>query len=337
MKIYFKSALMVALIVLIIGAGFFIYTKVQEYTKKESGNDIKTQEILEANQKALSESSKALEDTRNQLEQLKKDTEKAVEKNNDSVSLLNKEIDRQNRGEYSISESLTIGATEMGQYLTSIGQIQCFGDNPVSGSGSIWRDWTGLQGLWVLTNRHVITTKKCAVFIESGDPGIIYGAYSLDVVNAKAWNNTTDVMMLKIGGSFWEESVIKSKPLSGVSSNISNLKFCNVQMAIGSPVVVIGYPAFSETNNSYGTESHQSVTEGVISSYDTSTKKPVGLLPEADYFVSNKIDSGNSGGIALAKDKDGLCVLGIPTWLSFGRYENQGMVQNIHNILYIGK
>ena len=51
-------------------------------------------------------------------------------------------------------------------------------------------------------------------------------------------------------------------------------------------------------------------------------------------YVSAKIDSGNSGGIAFSKDSRGLCVLGIPTWLTVGNYETQGLIQNIHNAFY---
>jgi len=58
-----------------------------------------------------------------------------------------------------------------------------------------------------------------------------------------------------------------------------------------------------------------------------------GELPYQNYFVSAKIDSGNSGGIAISKTTSGnLCLLGVPTWVSVGNYETQGLVQNINNI-----
>ena len=37
--------------------------------------------------------------------------------------------------------------------------------------------------------------------------------------------------------------------------------------------------------------------------------------------------------VAIAKDGNGLCVLGIPTWLTVGNYETQGLVQNIRNVI----
>lgn len=57
-------------------------------------------------------------------------------------------------------------------------------------------------------------------------------------------------------------------------------------------------------------------------------------MPYPNYFVSAKVDSGNSGGVAFSKDSNGLCVLGIPTWLTIGNFETQGLVQNIHNVFY---
>ena len=60
-------------------------------------------------------------------------------------------------------------------------------------------------------------------------------------------------------------------------------------------------------------------------------------LPDPNYFISNKIDHGNSGGIALSKYNDSLCVLGIPTWLNRGVSDNQGIVQNIKNVMYVNR
>lgn len=80
--------------------------------------------------------------------------------------------------------------------------------------------------------------------------------------------------------------------------------------------------------------SARQVTEGIISGYDTSVEQPIGNLPYPNYYVSAKIDSGNSGGVALSKNSNGLCLLGVATWLSLGDFETQGVVQNIHNVKY---
>ncbi|MBU6415530.1 hypothetical protein KGQ34_04820, partial [Patescibacteria group bacterium] len=86
------------------------------------------------------------------------------------------------------------------------------------------------------------------------------------------------------------------------------------------------------TDSSYSLSSRIS-TNGIISGYDNSVILPPQNLSNPNYYVSAKIDSGNSGGVAFSKDSNGLCVLGVPTWLSIGNYETQGIIQNIHNVL----
>ena len=114
--------------------------------------------------------------------------------------------------------------------------------------------------------------------------------------------------------------------------SISTMKLCATTMPVGSSVMIIGYPAFAVSSPIQKT-GFRTVTDGIISAHDTNII--VDGLPYANYYVSAKMDGGNSGGIALSKNKDGLCLLGIPTWLSFGDYETQGMVQNIHNVMFI--
>ncbi len=85
----------------------------------------------------------------------------------------------------------------------------------------------------------------------------------------------------------------------------------------------------------------RTVTNGIISAYDNSIKfqnwgfTTTGSLPYGNYFVTNTIDHGNSGGIAISKYNGNLCVLGIPTWLNAGVSNNQGIVQNIQNVMYV--
>jgi hypothetical protein len=105
-------------------------------------------------------------------------------------------------------------------------------------------------------------------------------------------------------------------------------------MPVGTPIVIIGFPAYAKRNTTLSIDTigtvnviYRTVTNGIISGYDTSQKG------EANYFVSAKIDNGNSGGMSLAKDADGLCILGLPTWLTVGNYETQGLIQNILNLL----
>jgi hypothetical protein len=144
------------------------------------------------------------------------------------------------------------------------------------------------------------------------------------------FNENTDSAILKIGESVSTTSV----PVANYNYSIPKLPSCKSLLPVGSPMVIIGYPAYAKrdakiTIDTIGTFNviYRTVTNGIISGYDTS------MAGDANYFVSAKIDNGNSGGMALAKDTNGLCLLGLPTWLSVGNYETQGLVQNITNIL----
>ena len=110
-------------------------------------------------------------------------------------------------------------------------------------------------------------------------------------------------------------------------------------MPQGSPVIVIGYPAYSSMLGVYNPENatkNEIITNGTISGYDSSPQNRD--LPHPNYYISATIDGGNSGGVAFSKDGNGLCLLGIPTWITLtGNYSNEGIVQDINNIVWTGK
>ena len=180
-------------------------------------------------------------------------------------------------------------------------------------------------------------SKKCTADI-SDVAKHIGGMYNLDTDNIREWNQYADLNILPLA-----DKVVPSwESLADLNYSIGDLKRCPNQMTQGSPVIVIGYPVSgrkSVTIQQYGSrfEWNRIVTNGIISGYDSSVTQPIfgGNLPYSNYFVSNQIDSGNSGGIAISKDSDGLCLLGIPTWVNVGNYANQGIVQNINNILKV--
>lgn len=75
---------------------------------------------------------------------------------------------------------------------------------------------------------------------------------------------------------------------------------------LGESVRILGYPVSSGGYN-------LTITDGIVSSFSDD-----GLI-----LTSAKIDQGNSGGLAI--DKDG-CMLGIPSSVSVGKYENLGAI-----------
>lgn len=153
--------------------------------------------------------------------------------------------------------------------------------------------------------------------------------YTLNIASASAWNQLADEAIIPILPGLNGSGLPR---LDQLNYKISSLRDCPSNTAQGSPVTIIGFPLFAALPDSTnGSIIARTVTNGVISGYDNG----ISGLPYSNYFVSATIDSGNSGGIALSKDANGLCLLGIPTWITMtGKYSNEGIVQNINNIMY---
>ncbi len=117
-----------------------------------------------------------------------------------------------------------------------------------------------------------------------------------------------------------------SANVENLNYSISSLPLCSAKAKQGAKVYIIGYPSYA--NN--GLTPTRIVTEGIISGYQSTFID--GSPSFSDYYVSNKTDSGNSGGAAVSIEDNRFCLLGITTWLSLGDYETQGIVQNIHSV-----
>lgn len=240
--------------------------------------------------------------------------------------------------------SIEITSVDLSRYITGVVQIDC---GTSFGSGSLW-NIPGI-GYGVLTNKHVVEDPKlrdnndnqsCMVRVRDKEGLADEGTYTLDFTTEYKWNDSSDLSFLKIEVNTYMENKLSfnSTPIEKLNYSISSLKKCPERMVVNSPVILIGYPAYAlkqsgEADSSYSLSSRIS-TNGIISGYDNSVMLPPHNLLNQNYYVSAKIDSGNSGGIAFSKDSTGLCVLGIPTWLTVGNYETQGLIQNIHNALY---
>lgn len=329
-KGFIQIPLLIAIIagVLIVGGGGYLSVKGYQNAKIEKERILqeKEEEI-----RALAETqTKAFQEAQEEIEKLRQESEQAKKR---QIALEQKVIDTAK----AITKDLTISSAEIAPFLSGVVNISCSEDE---GSGSLWN--IPGTGYVVLTNKHVIGSSLkgvdyCFVKIEG------VGLYSLNasqplegMVNATLDATAHFINFLGAKDQYGQE--VPMPPVKDLNYRISSLRKCPIQMSLGSPVVLIGFPAFSETTffvSGVGTgqQTHQTVTNGIISAHNTSETKPLGPLSYVNYFVSAKIDSGNSGGIALSKDNNGLCVLGIPTWLSIGRYETQGIVQNIHNVL----
>jgi len=264
------------------------------------------------------------------------------EKNTKEIEQLRKEIEElknkqaQSQNSYSPpttqpeKDSATTDDLDIDGFLTAVGQLNCFSPNDSGksvGSGFLWREG---DNFLVFTNRHVFEGKKNCFFIVNQTPSDLkrWGIYYLDVSTYYQWNSATDF------GFFYLTNDLKNKVENNQDSanvedlnySISSLPLCSAKAKQGAKVYIIGYPAYGNT----GLNSTRIVTEGIISGY-----KPFFINDNptfSNYYVSNKTDSGNSGGAALSVEDGHFCLLGITTWISLGNYETQGIVQNIRSI-----
>lgn len=315
---FIQIPLLVAIIagILVLGSGgYFGVKQYQKYQAEKNQREKQAQEQVDAQQKALDSAQTEIEKLKNESDETKKKQE-----------ILEQNIQKEQKTQ---PQNISISAAELEPYILGTVQVICY---PTLGSGSLWR-LPNFGGFVVLTNQHVIEEyNKCVVTFDDGN-GATKGSYNINVAETQRWNDFADVAVLKL-------SFKTGVSIGELNYKISELKKCPAKMAIGSPVVAIGYPAYGIKyvdlyNQGFKQYvSYRIISDGIISGYDASVEKPQGNLPSQNYFVSARIDSGNSGGIALSKNENGLCVLGIPTWLTIGNYETQGIVQNIYNVMY---
>jgi S1-C subfamily serine protease len=279
-----------------------------------------------AQNKLLQEQGKVVQTVQDELSKTKKDTLVATSKLTTIEADFTKEKTK--------SANTVITASDIGTLLNGVSQIVCKNTaNVSSGSATLWNFPDMPHTL--LTNKHVVQgAENCVVVISNKDSEPL-GVYSLKDT-AATYNKNTDTAIVSIG------NVVSpvAPSLSTYNYSIASLRKCPSTISLGSPVVIIGFPAYAKRDTEVVLPTigsvktiFRTVTNGIVSGYDTSDTIPKGNLKEPNFFISAKIDSGNSGGIAIAKDGDGLCVLGIPTWLTVGNYETQGLVQNIRNVL----
>jgi S1-C subfamily serine protease len=318
------SLIMLLCLVCMVAVGYKLYEKVLATETKQKAlfalqeeNRVRKEE--EAG-KMILEQRDELSRTKTELEQAKKETLKTTAQ----IKTLAKAIEDKDTP---LREAV-ISSNDLAPYVTGVVQVLCSNASGLtSGSGSLFIfDEVGQA---VLTNHHVVEgATKCVAHITNTANSPI-GIFAMSG-SIYTYNHDTDEAILAVGNSLSTSNV----PAANYNYSISSLRRCSSLMPVGTPIVIVGFPAYAKRDSTVTIETlgtvnaiYRTVTNGIISGYDTSS------AGDANYFVSAKIDNGNSGGIALAKDDRGLCALGLPTWLSVGNYETQGLVQNIANLL----
>lgn len=333
-KGFIQIPLLIAIIagVLVIsGVGYFGVRQYQNYQTQKTAEKQLAQEVERNHQEKERQAQELAEAQQITLEEAKSEIEKLKQQSAESKK--KQEILEQ-------TQNSEISSKDLEPYLEGIVLIEC--KNKV-GSGSLWKLSQQNYIYKVLTNYHVIESEKedCGVSIQKLNGDFGSGSYDAILSSKSRWNNVTDsaVLDVKIDQKANDLFVkymgpsAETKPVSELDYKISSISLCDPIMPSGSPVAIVGYPSFATQYLYSAPIFARTITDGIISAYEK-LNTTIDKLPYPDYFVSNKIDSGNSGGIAFSKNNNQLCVLGIPTWLNKGNYETQGVVQNIHNIFY---
>ena len=204
------------------------------------------------------------------------------------------------------ADKKTVAATSTNgmSYANSQSVVNVLCDNGKGGSGTIFTtDGT------VLTNNHVITgSKQCQITIPDPSTGQVSKIYNATPVITPTLSQEYDVATLKIDGSYTDASGTTWGIYPTTFPAFTLPSTCNrdTQSQLNDSVRIYGYP---ETSGGY----NLTVTDGVISSF----------ADDGSILTSAKVDSGNSGGLAI--DQNG-CWLGIPSAVETGNYQNLGVI-----------
>ena len=185
-------------------------------------------------------------------------------------------------------------------------------EDATGGSGTILTE----DGM-ILTNSHIIPQDEtnihvdeegCFVVLPDSETGQIKDIYLAYPIVIEGLSDKYDLAYMQIYSAFYDED---EQEFSGVYPRkfpaFDDTTRCkNKYVELGEAVRIFGYPA-----NSGGYS--LTITDGIVSSFPGD-----GLI-----MTSAKIDSGNSGGLAV--DKNG-CMIGVPSSVSVGNYESMGII-----------
>jgi hypothetical protein len=258
-----------------------------------------------------------------------------------------------------ITHSNELTTEEIGQISKSIVALRCSTyqtedgkGSPIFGSASfltIMEPKNNSHINILLTNSHVAQNPRlrhpeddwglCTASFNQQNDYLFY-----NFVDTTISNENQDISLLVAEKN---TDIEKEKPLSKAGKPLSLCK----KIVMGTKLYVFGYPgssddyllgpdpgpkspldqspgritkemrAWSEEVKNYNTKRNLILTEGIISGKSKN-----------GYFTTAKIDTGNSGGLAVAKEDGEMCIVGIPTWVSVGELDSLGIIQPIDNI-----
>lgn len=181
----------------------------------------------------------------------------------------------------------------------------------------------------VITNSHIIpqdeeyiltSEQGCLIILpnqQTGQPEEMYWADPIVIPGLSddydlAYLEIYDVFIDEYGDSYGEYPR-RFPSLFAEEHKYEEVCIFSGILNLGDPVRIFGYP---QTSGGF----YLTITDGVISS----------LPGDGLILTSAKVDEGNSGGLAV--DTRG-CVVGIPSAITEGRYQNLGVIISIDLIL----
>lgn len=246
-----------------------------------------------------------------------------------------------------------LSSQEIDKISKSIVFLECFDENKgkktIYGSGTLIRKSVFTKNkddsseFFILTNGHVVKIDSgtyneklandnyCIASLGGYMNKIGYFNYGNNFQSDENYffSDPFDIALLKYN----KESSDKDKMIQSVNVEELNEKVltsyssCPKERIVGKKVYIIGYPVSTFKNIDFldktEIESKSIITSGLIS----------GQNDNGDFFTDAKIDAGNSGGLAVSKVDGEICIVGIPTWVSQGDYENLGLIQSFEDTI----
>ena len=212
---------------------------------------------------------------------------------------------------------------------------------------------------YILTNAHLAQLKRQTK--DGRDFNFCYAEIGEILIGLVVYNQNThfldgdrDVAILMFDESkTWFDYIQENK--LGFKLKDSMLKdyiLCSAENIVGQDVYVLGYPSsgyeyissdefIKEWEEDTGRPYPYTGYEGdpVLVSQNLIVSKGIisGLDRNGNYYTTANIDAGNSGGLAVSEVDDSFCLLGIPTWVSTGTYENLGIIQPFEKAISVFK
>jgi hypothetical protein len=311
------------------GGIYFGIKYYQKITKEEAAKEAAAQDLINKQQQALNDAEKQINDVKTQSQQEINDLKTQSEQ--DKTNLQN-QINNVN----SANLSQDISSADIESYIDTIGVLDCWDSksNEQFGTGVLLT--TGK----LMTNWHVVSGMETCLFASDKFINPKYpatpanyrpGAYILDLSNVQKPDSNLDFAIVPFTRN--EKAKITAQTqgapsdeyleVSQLDYRVGSMTKCSKKVTVGTPVAILGYPASSINLDQNAPP--ESVTTGAISGYES--------IQSNNYLVTAKVDHGNSGGLALAKENGKICLLGVPTWIITGQVESSGIVQNINNLI----